>query len=56
VRLPTFLPDWGAILKTEMEPDFQAVLQKTMPAEEFLSKYATRFEEALAEYKENAGK
>jgi hypothetical protein len=32
------------------------VLQKTMPAEEFLSKYATRFEEALAEYKENAGK
>ncbi|MBB4906134.1 ABC transporter substrate-binding protein [Actinophytocola algeriensis] len=56
VRLPTFLPDWGAILKTEMEPDFQAVLQKTMPAEEFLSKYAARFEEALAEYKENAGK
>lgn len=56
VRLPTYLPDWGAILKTEMEPDFQAVLQKTMTPEEFLSKYATRFEEALAEYKENAGK
>jgi multiple sugar transport system substrate-binding protein len=56
VRLPTYLPDWGAILKTEMEPDFQAVLQKTMTPEEFLSKYATRFEEALAEYKKNAGK
>lgn len=56
VRLPTYLPDWGAILKTEMEPDFQAVLQKTMAPEEFLGKYATRFEEALAEYKENAGK
>lgn len=56
VRLPTYLPDWGAILKTEMEPDFQAVLQKTMTPEEFLSKYATRFEEALVEYKENAGK
>ncbi|HEX6358105.1 sugar ABC transporter substrate-binding protein [Actinophytocola sp.] len=55
VRLPTYLPDWGAILKTEMEPDFQAVLQKTMTPEDFLSKYATRFEEALADYKENAG-
>lgn len=56
VRLPTYLPDWGAILKTEMEPDFQAVLQKTMTPEDFLSKYAKRFEDALAEYKENAGK
>jgi multiple sugar transport system substrate-binding protein len=56
VRLPTYLPDWGSILKTEMEPDFQAVLQKTMTPEDFLSKYATRFEEALAEYKEHGGK
>jgi multiple sugar transport system substrate-binding protein len=56
VRLPTYLPDWGAILKTEMEPDFQAVLQKTMTSEDFLSKYATRFEDALADYKKNAGK
>jgi multiple sugar transport system substrate-binding protein len=56
VRLPTYLPDWGSILKTEMEPDFQAVLQKTMKPEDFLSKYAKRFEEALAEYKEHGGK
>jgi multiple sugar transport system substrate-binding protein len=56
VRLPTYLPDWGSILKTEMEPDFQAVLQKTMTPEDFLSKYATRFEEALSEYKEHGGK
>jgi multiple sugar transport system substrate-binding protein len=56
VRLPTYLPDWGSILKTEMEPDFQAVLQKQLTPEEFLSKYATRFEEALAEYKEHGGK
>lgn len=56
VRLPTYLPDWGSILKTEMEPDFQAVLQKTMSAEDFLSKYASRFEDALAEYKEHGGK
>jgi multiple sugar transport system substrate-binding protein len=56
LRLPTYLPDWGSILKTEMEPDFQAVLQKTMTPEAFLSKYATRFEKALAEYKEHGGK
>ncbi|MFL6120116.1 ABC transporter substrate-binding protein [Actinophytocola sp.] len=56
VRLPTYLPDWGSILKTEMEPDFQAVLQKTMTPEDFLSKYATRFEKALAEYKAHGGK
>jgi multiple sugar transport system substrate-binding protein len=56
VRLPTYLPDWGSILKTEMEPDFQAVLQKTMTPEDFLSKYAKRFEDALTEYRENAGK
>jgi multiple sugar transport system substrate-binding protein len=56
VRLPTYLPDWGSILKTEMEPDFQAVLQKTMTPEDFLSKYADRFEKALAEYKEHGGK
>lgn len=54
VRLPTYLPDWGSILKTEMEPDFQAVLQKSMTPEEFLSKYAKRFEEALKEYKEHS--
>jgi multiple sugar transport system substrate-binding protein len=56
VRLPTYLPDWGSILKTEMEPDFQAVLQKTMTPEDFLSKYADRFEKALAEYKEHGGR
>ena len=56
VRLPTYLPDWGSILKTEMEPDFQAVLQKSLSPEDFLSKYATRFEDALAEYKEHGGK
>lgn len=56
IRLPTYLPDWGSILKTEMEPDFQAVLQKTMTPEDFLSKYADRFEKALAEYRKNGGK
>lgn len=56
VEVPTYLPDTSSIMKTEMEPDFQAVLQKSMSPKEFLSKYAKRFEEALAEYKEHGGK
>jgi multiple sugar transport system substrate-binding protein len=55
LQLPTYLPDWGAILKTEMEPDFQGVLQGSMTPEDFLSKYADRFEKAEAEYREFAG-
>lgn len=56
VEVPTYLPDSSSIQKTEMEPDFQSVLQGTMSPEEFLSKYATRFEEALVEYEEHGGK
>jgi multiple sugar transport system substrate-binding protein len=52
VRLPTHLPDWAAICKTEMEPDLQNVLQGGMSVEDFTAKYAARFEEALAEYEE----
>lgn len=56
IQLPTYLPDWGSILKTEMEPDFQSVLQGKLSAEDFLGKYAERFEKAQVEYKEHAGK
>ncbi len=56
VQLPTYLPDWGSILKTEMEPDFQSVLQGKLTAEAFLGKYAERFEKAQVEYVEHAGK
>ncbi|MEU4392333.1 sugar ABC transporter substrate-binding protein [Kribbella sp. NPDC023855] len=56
LQLPTYLPDWGSILKTEMEPDFQSVLQGKMTPEAFLGKYAERFEKAQAEYAEHAGK
>ena len=56
VQLPVYLPDWGTILMTEMEPDLQAVLQGTMTAKDFASKYATRFEKALTEYKTFAQK
>jgi len=56
VQLPVFLPDWGTIAKTEMEPDLQAVLQGTLPVKDFASKYADRFEKALTEYKTFAQK
>lgn len=56
LQLPTYLPDWGSILKTEMEPDFQSVLQGKLSPEDFLGKYANRFEKAQAEYVEHAGK
>ena len=56
LQLPTYLPDWGSILKTEMEPDFQSVLQAKMTPEAFLGKYAERFEKAQAEFLEHAGK
>ncbi|GAA4986662.1 sugar ABC transporter substrate-binding protein [Kineococcus glutinatus] len=54
VKLPTYLPDWASICKTEMEPDFQAVLTGTMAPRDFLTKYADRFEQAQAEYEEHA--
>lgn len=50
VRLPVYLPDYGSILKTEMEPDLQSVLQGSMTVEAFATTYAERFEEALVEY------
>ena len=50
LQLPTYLPDWGKILKTEMEPDFQKVLQKQLSAQAFADKYAARFEQAKKEY------
>ncbi|MBF0723192.1 MULTISPECIES: ABC transporter substrate-binding protein [Sanguibacter] len=52
LRLPTYLPEYGSILKTEMEPDFQGILQGTMTAQEFATKYADRFEASLADYEE----
>jgi multiple sugar transport system substrate-binding protein len=55
LTLPTYLPDWSSICKTEMEPDFQGVLQKKMTVEDFTAKYAKRFETALAEYKAHPG-
>jgi multiple sugar transport system substrate-binding protein len=56
VQLPVFLPDWGPITKTKMEPDLQSVLQGTMSVQAFTSKYATLFEKALVDYKAHAKK
>ena len=56
VQLPVFLPDWGPITKTQMEPDLQAVLQGTLSVQAFTSKYAGLFEKALVEYKAHTQK
>jgi multiple sugar transport system substrate-binding protein len=51
VQLPVFLPDWGPITKTQMEPDLQTVIQGKMSVQDFTSKYAALFDKAYAEYK-----
>jgi multiple sugar transport system substrate-binding protein len=53
LQLPTYLPDYSKILKTEMEADFQKVLQKQLTAQAFADKYAARFEQAKKEYDES---
>lgn len=58
IQMPVHLPDWSKILKTEMEADFQKLLQKQLTAQAFADKYAARFEQAKKEYDESlkAGK
>jgi len=56
VQLPVFLPDWGPVTKTQMEPDLQAVLQGTLTVEAFTAKYAAVFEKSLADYKAHSQK
>ena len=51
-----FLPDWGPVTKTQMEPDLQAVLQGTLTVEAFTAKYAAVFEKSLADYKAHSQK
>jgi len=51
VQLPVFLPDWGPITKTQMEPDLQAVLQGSLSAKDFASKYARLLEKSFSDYK-----
>lgn len=52
VQLPTYLPEYGTITKTEMEPDIQALLQGQIAAEDFLAKYSDRFTGAYKAFKE----
>ena len=56
VQLPVFLPDWGPVTKTQMEPDLQTVIQGKMSVQAFASKYAAIFEKALVEYKAQGNK
>ncbi|MGC5013195.1 ABC transporter substrate-binding protein [Streptosporangium sp. DT93] len=55
VQMPYHLPEFNAITKTDMEPEFQKVLQGTLPAKDFLDAFAARLTEAQASYKQRNG-
>ncbi|MET8332256.1 sugar ABC transporter substrate-binding protein [Streptosporangium canum] len=55
VQMPYYLPEFNAITKTDMEPEFQKVLQGTLPAQDFLNAFAAKLTEAQASYKERNG-
>ncbi|ACZ84487.1 ABC transporter substrate-binding protein [Streptosporangium roseum] len=55
VQMPYYLPEFNAITKTDMEPEFQKVLQGTLPAKDFLDAFAAKLTEAQASYKQRNG-
>ncbi|MFJ2032435.1 ABC transporter substrate-binding protein [Streptosporangium sp. NPDC087985] len=55
VQMPYYLPEFNAITKTDMEPEFQKVLQGTLPAKDFLDTFAAKLTAAQASYKERNG-
>jgi multiple sugar transport system substrate-binding protein len=55
VQLPYHLPEFNAITKTDSEPEFQKVLQGSLPAKDFLDVLATKLTEAQAAYKQRNG-
>lgn len=50
---PTWLPDYGTIMRTEMEPELQKVLLGQLPAKDFLKDWADRMTEAQQAYLES---
>jgi len=55
VQMPYHLPEFNAITKTDMEPEFQKVLQGTLPAKDFLDTFAAKLTEAQASYRQRNG-
>lgn len=49
---PTYLPDYGTIMRNEMEPELQRVLLGELEPADFLEKWASRMTEEQQEYKE----
>ncbi|MEU4832014.1 sugar ABC transporter substrate-binding protein [Streptosporangium sp. NPDC023615] len=55
VQMPYHLPEFNAITKTDMEPEFQKVLQGTLPAKDFLDAFAAKLTEAQTSYRQRNG-
>ncbi|MBB2909804.1 multiple sugar transport system substrate-binding protein [Streptosporangium becharense] len=55
VQMPYHLPEFNAITKTDMEPEFQKVLQGNLTAKAFLDAFAAKLTEAQASYKQRNG-
>ena len=52
-RAPPYLPEWGTICSTYMEPAFQSLLSGDMTAKEFLDLWAEHLNVAYADYMAN---
>ncbi|MER5623845.1 sugar ABC transporter substrate-binding protein [Streptosporangium sp. NPDC002544] len=55
VQMPYHLPEFNAITKTDMEPEFQKVLQGALSPKDFLDAFAAKLTEAQASYKQRNG-
>ncbi|GAA2991990.1 sugar ABC transporter substrate-binding protein [Streptosporangium longisporum] len=55
VQMPYHLPEFNAITKTDMEPEFQKVLQGSLPAKDFLDAFAAKLTEAQTSYRQRNG-
>ncbi|MEV4184835.1 extracellular solute-binding protein [Streptosporangium canum] len=55
VQMPYYLPEFNAITKTDMEPEFQKVPQGRLPAQDFLHAFAAKLTEAQASYRQRNG-
>ena len=50
---PTYLPEWGSINSTYIEPGIQSVMSGDMTAKELLDMWAEYLNEAYANYMAN---
>ncbi|GAA2892203.1 sugar ABC transporter substrate-binding protein [Streptosporangium fragile] len=55
VQMPYHLPEFNAITKTDMEPEFQKVLQGSLTAKAFMDTFAAKLTEAQTSYKQRNG-